>query len=113
MFVRTALRTTLITILFLACSGCTHLAQDRWTGKDKAQHFVGSAVLAAAGTAYAERQNMSSAQSRSFGLLFAISLGAGKELWDSRQGGTGWSWKDFAWDVAGAATGYGLYQAAK
>ena len=113
MFIRPTLRLTLISTLLMVCSGCTHFAQDSWTGKDKAQHFVGSAVLAAAGTAYADRQNMSSARSRSFGLLFAISLGAGKELWDSRQGGTGWSWKDFAWDVAGAATGYGLYQAAK
>ncbi|HHX4467636.1 TPA: hypothetical protein ACU951_004639, partial [Pseudomonas aeruginosa] len=24
-----------------------------------------------------------------------------------------WSWKDLAWDLAGAAAGYGLYQAAE
>lgn len=87
------------------------LAAQSWTGKDKAQHFFASAAFAAAGTAYGEHQNWSDARSRSFGLLFSIGIGAGKELYDSRQGGTGWSWKDFAWDVAGAMAGYGVYQA--
>ncbi|HHR4073436.1 TPA: hypothetical protein ACS50I_002048, partial [Salmonella enterica] len=26
------------TVLFL--SGCSHLANDRWSGQDKAQHFM-------------------------------------------------------------------------
>lgn len=43
-----ALRLPVIILIF-ACSGCTHYANDAWTGKDKAEHFVGSAVLAAAG----------------------------------------------------------------
>ncbi len=33
----------------LLCSGCTHMAEDQWTGRDKAEHFAASAVLAAAG----------------------------------------------------------------
>lgn len=93
------------------CSGCTHFANDSWTGKDKAEHFVSSAVLAAAGSAYGKHQGWNDARSRSFGLLFSIGLGAGKEFYDSREAGTGWSWKDFAWDVTGAAAGYGAYQA--
>ena len=96
-------------LVLLCCSGCTHLAQDEWTGRDKAQHFISSAFLAAAGNAYGERQNWSEGRSASFGLTFAISLGAAKELYDSREGGTGWSWKDFSWDLAGAATGYTLW----
>ncbi len=95
----------------LLCSGCTHFANDSWTGKDKAEHFAASAILAAAGTAYGEHEGWNDARSRSFGLLFSIGLGAGKELYDSREAGTGWSWKDFAWDIAGAAAGYGAYQA--
>lgn len=95
----------------LLCSGCTHFANDRWTGKDKTEHFVGSAILAAAGTAYGEHQGWNDAQSRSFGLLFSVGLGAGKELYDSRKAGSGWSWKDFTWDVVGAAAGYSAYQA--
>ena len=95
--------------LILGCSGCTHYANDPWTGKDKAEHFVGSAVLAAAGTAYGDHQGWNEARSRSFGLLFSVGLGATKALYDSREGGSGWSWKDFAWDIAGAATGYSAY----
>lgn len=72
--------------LILLCSGCTHLAQDKWTGRDKAQHFISSAFLAAAGNAYGEHQNWSQGRSASFGLAFAISLGAAKELYDSREG---------------------------
>ncbi len=45
-----------------------------------------------------------------FGLMFSVSLGASKELWDSRPEGSGWSWKDLAWDVAGASTGYTVWQ---
>lgn len=52
-------------------------------------------------------------QSVQFGLLFSISLGAAKELYDSRPTGTGWSWHDFAYDVAEAAAGYSLYQSFK
>ena len=49
-------------------------------------------------------------QAAQFGMLFSISLGAAKELYDSRPAGTGWSWHDFAYDVAGAVAGYTLYQ---
>ena len=45
--------------------------------------------------------------------MFAVSLGATKELWDSRPAGSGWSWKDLAWDLAGATTGYALWQMAQ
>ncbi|MFI8416709.1 YfiM family lipoprotein [Serratia sp. NPDC078593] len=101
---------SLLLIPLLALSGCSHWANDSWTGKDKAQHFAASAVLAAAGSAYGDHQNWSEAHSRSFGLMFSIGLGAAKEFYDSRPGGSGWSWKDFVWDVAGAATGYSIYQ---
>ena len=105
------LPTVALLIPIMLSSGCSHYANDNWTGKDKAQHFMSSAILAAAGTSYGERQGWNDAKSRSFGLLFSIGLGAGKELYDSREAGTGWSWKDFAWDIAGAAAGYGAYQA--
>ncbi|CAI1035939.1 YfiM family lipoprotein [Serratia entomophila] len=107
------LRLSVVPPLLLLTSGCTHLANDSWTGKDKAQHFVASAAFAAAGAAYGDRQNWHEARGRSFGLAFSVGLGAAKELYDSREGGTGWSWKDFAWDVAGAAAGYSLYHATR
>ncbi|XBS71814.1 YfiM family lipoprotein [Acerihabitans sp. KWT182] len=100
-----------ITVLMplIGCSACAHMAQDSWTGRDKAAHFVSSAALAMAGSAAAEHQNASPARSRNIGFAFSLSLGAAKEGYDSRAAGSGWSWKDFAWDVAGAATGFSIY----
>lgn len=94
-------------------SGCSHMAQDRWQGQDKAQHFMASAMLAAAGNEYGQRQGWSTSRSANFGFLFSVGVGASKELWDSRPAGSGWSWKDFSWDIAGAATGYTLWQLAE
>lgn len=94
-------------------SGCSHMAQDPWHGQDKAQHFMASAILAAAGNEYGQHQGWSNSRSINFGLLFSVSLGATKELWDSRAAGSGWSWKDFAWDLAGATTGYAIWQLAE
>lgn len=37
----------LIIPLFL--TGCSHMANDNWSGQDKAQHFLASAMLSAAG----------------------------------------------------------------
>ncbi|SFM85905.1 putative lipoprotein [Izhakiella capsodis] len=85
------------------------MADDAWTGKDKAQHFVASALLAAAGSEYAKHQHINGSSSAGIGLLFSLSIGAGKEAYDSRPSGSGWSWKDFSWDLAGAATGYTLW----
>ncbi|EOK5536548.1 TPA: YfiM family lipoprotein [Enterobacter kobei] len=100
----------LLSVLFL--SGCSHMANDSWSGQDKAQHFVASAMLSAAGNEYAQHQGYSRDRSAAIGLMFSLSLGASKELWDSRPAGSGWSWKDFAWDVAGATTGYAVWQMA-
>ncbi len=57
-----------------------------------------------------KHQGMSRDRSATFGLMFSVGLGASKELWDSRPEGSGWSWKDFTWDVAGATTGYTVWQ---
>jgi len=40
------------------------MAEDQWTGQDKAEHFVASAVLAAAGSEYGQRQHHSDLQSQ-------------------------------------------------
>lgn len=101
-----------ILIFVLLLTGCSHMANDRWSGQDKAQHFIASAMFSAAGNEYAQRQGMSHDRSAAFGLMFSVSLGASKELWDSRPEGSGWSWKDFTWDIAGATTGYAVWQMA-
>ncbi|UNK62383.1 YfiM family lipoprotein [Buttiauxella ferragutiae] len=104
-------RLLLLSIVLL--SGCSHMAQDQWHGQDKAQHFIASAILSAAGNEYGQHQGWSDSRSANFGFLFSVSLGATKEFWDSRSAGSGWSWKDFTWDIAGAATGYAIWQLAK
>ena len=104
-------RVLLITLFLL--TGCSHMANDQWSGQDKAQHFIASAMLSAAGNEVAQHQGWSRDASAGFGFMFSVGLGASKELWDSRPAGSGWSWKDFAWDVAGAATGYSIWQLAR
>ena len=97
------MRSVLLAVLL--CSGCAHMAEDQWTGRDKAEHFVASAVLATAGCEYGQRQHHSDRQSQTV----SLTPGAGKEWYDSRPNGSGWSWKDFAWDAAGAASGIALW----
>ncbi|STE44460.1 lipoprotein [Escherichia coli] len=63
------------------------MANDSWSGQDKAQHFIASAMLSAAGNEYSQHQGMSRDHSAMFGLMFSVSLGASKELWDSRPKG--------------------------
>ena len=96
---------TFIIMTPLLLTGCSHMAHDSWSGQS-------SAMLSAAGNEYAQHQGYSRDRSAAIGLMFSVSLGASKELWDSRPAGSGWSWKDFAWDVAGATTGYAVWQLA-
>lgn len=84
-------------------------AEDQWSGRDKAGHVVASAVLAAADSEYGQRQHLSGQQNKTTGILFSLSFGAGKEWYDGRPNSGGWSWKDFAWDAAGAASGIALW----
>jgi putative lipoprotein len=34
------------------------MANDQWSGQDKAQHFIASAMLSAAGNEYAQHQGL-------------------------------------------------------
>lgn len=60
---------------------------DTWTGKDKALHFGVCLVLA---IIYP---------------LIAIMAAAGKELYDMKQNGNHFCWKDIVADVAGVVLG--------
>lgn len=68
-------------------TGCSHMANDSWSGQDKAQHFLGSAMLSAAGNEVAQHQGYSRDRSAMVGLMFSISLGASKELLGQPSGG--------------------------
>ncbi len=54
------------------------MANDSWSGQDKAQHFIASAMLSAAGNEYSQHQGMSRDRSAMFGLMFSVSLGGVK-----------------------------------
>lgn len=56
------------------------MANDNWSGQDKAQHFIASAMLSAAGNEYSQHQGMSRDRSAMFGLMFSVSLGASKSF---------------------------------
>ncbi|VFS44004.1 putative lipoprotein [Enterobacter cancerogenus] len=77
----------LLLLISLCLTGCSHMANDSWTGQDKAQHFIASAMLSAAGNEVAQHQGYSRDRSAAIGLMFSVSLGASKELWDSRPAG--------------------------
>lgn len=79
---------------------------DRWFGKDKFQHFGYSAFLSGGSYTVAYRHFERRSEDSfviSIGLTF--SLGAAKEYIDYREPGRTSSYKDLAWDIAGALTG--------
>lgn len=72
-------------------------AQDSWYGKDKRQHFAGSAVLS---------YSLSEVMSPTNAFLTTVGIGAAKELYDYKHPDKHTaSYKDFVWDVAGAYVG--------
>ncbi|HET6146490.1 MAG TPA: hypothetical protein VFH68_03100 [Polyangia bacterium] len=95
--------------LFL--SGATVLAPvaagaqaDPWLGRDKALHFSASAVIAGAGYGGASLLTDDRRWRLAAGAGLAIAAGAGKEIADMYGDGDP-SWRDFTWDLVGAATG--------
>lgn len=99
-------------LLLLVCAAAvvspkTALAEDEWFGSDKALHFGLSAALAGGGYAAAALVFDRPWQRAATGAAFALTLGAGKELYDLSGHGDA-SWKDFTWDVAGTAVGTGV-----
>jgi putative lipoprotein len=93
----------------LACllSSKTARADDEWLGRDKFLHFGVSAAIAGTGYAVSSLVFDERWQRATAGGSTALAAGAAKELYDLGGAGDA-SWKDFAWDVAGAAVGVGV-----
>jgi putative lipoprotein len=87
-----------------AC-GCASKPADPWWGRDKAAHFTVSAALSAAMTHLAMEAGESGPRAHAEAVAAVLVLGAGKEAYDSRSGGTGWSWRDMSWNLLGALLG--------
>lgn len=80
---------------------------DNWLGKDKADHFMASAFLTGLGYYVARNElERSEAASRDGCVVFAISVGISKELYDAFSQKGKPSYKDFAADILGI--GFGL-----
>ena len=92
-----------------ACANL-HVAQDRWTGQDKAKHFAVSALMSATVAQSMHEQPHSSLQRGAWAIGVSVSIGLGKELADGTGKGSGFSWQDLAYDVGGAFAGYQLYR---
>jgi putative lipoprotein len=80
---------------------------DPFWGPDKALHFAASGVIAGAGYGIGTAVWSERWKAFAFGGVAALGAGALKEGLDAAGLGDP-SWKDFAWDVIGAAAGLGV-----
>lgn len=77
---------------------------DLFFGQDKARHFLFSACAAGmAGYFASVNPNIRSDRPVVVGCVFAVSLGLGKEIRDSRKPGNHFCYRDLFWDAAGIA----------
>ena len=77
---------------------------DRWFGPDKGIHFGASAAISAATYGVSAPHFDVRYAPLLIGAGVGIAAGVSKEVWDAGGYGTP-SWKDFAWDALGVATG--------
>jgi len=79
---------------------------DLWWAEDKAKHVTLSAALATGTTWEARHLGAPTPGAAAGGVSLTLSAGLAKELWDATVAdGTGWSWKDLTWDLAGTLLG--------
>ncbi len=98
----------LLALLVLTRAGAARAEDpDPWWGRDKALHFGVSVALAAGSYGASSLVLDQRWQRAATAGGFTITVGAAKEGWDAMGHGDP-SWKDFTWDVAGAAVGTGL-----
>lgn len=95
----------------LLAGGCTTFREskpeeDQWWAADKAQHFTLSAASGFGTTWSVRALGAEPAPAVAGGFTITLSGGLLKELWDATSPtGSGWSWKDLAWDLAGTTVG--------
>lgn len=92
-------------------AGCSTFHQskdeeDHWWAEDKAKHFSLSAATSFGTTWGARAAGAPTTPAAAGGFTVTISGGLLKELWDATASdGSGWSWKDLTWDLAGTTAG--------
>lgn len=92
-------------------AGCASNPADPWWGEDKAAHLAVSTALSAAITRHGMNGGDSGATAQAKAVGVVLLIGAGKEAYDVRSGGTGWSWRDMSWNLLGALLGGALVRA--
>ncbi len=99
----------ILLILIISISACasvnTNKHKDDWFGKDKAQHFSVSAVIAAGTSITQTNRGKSDCDAATAGITVSIGIGAGKEYYDKYARKKYWSWKDMFWNFIGATVG--------
>lgn len=79
-------------------------------GKDKYDHFIGSAFLTAAGYCVLRNKcEMSHQNALVYSAGISLSFGIGKEVYDKFSKNGHPSWRDILADIAGLALGIGVY----
>lgn len=101
-----ASRVFLVALPFLFARNA-QAADDPWFGEDKALHYGVSVGLGTSGYAASALILEEPWQRAIAGAVFSLSIGAAKELRDASGSGNA-SWRDFAWDAAGTATGVAI-----
>lgn len=97
---------TLAGVLFF-CNGCAsfRVCDDAWLGEDKMKHFAAGGVVGGASAIAASQAGGNDGEAALAAVAVTFSVGAGKELYDVKGKGTCWSWRDMAWNMAGALAG--------
>lgn len=95
----------LCNLLLCGCASTSQPHQDDWFGRDKVSHFIVSAVVGAGTTKIAEKNGAGPCQAPVIGVSVSLAIGVGKEFYDKNYKKTFFSWRDMAWNLAGAAVG--------
>ncbi|MFO0758148.1 MAG: hypothetical protein U0359_16755 [Byssovorax sp.] len=85
----------------------TAVDPDPWFGKDKALHATAGVLIAGGAYGASVPYTDQIALRIAFGAGLSVAAGGAKELFDLAGYGDP-SWKDFTWDVVGAAIGVGV-----
>ncbi len=98
--------------LAAGCAAPVH-RYDPWFGQDKLLHFAGSSLIGAGVTAAALDDGAGRDAAPALGVTVSLGVGFGKEAADATVRESFWSWRDIAWDAAGAITGAWLVRNAR
>lgn len=102
---------SLLAVLAMSClaPGCASIDSrshnDDWFGRDKTEHFIVSAAIAAGAGARLENNGNDRCEAAAGALAITLTVGAGKEFHDLYVRKKFWSWKDVFWDLIGGTLG--------